>query len=186
MPTAISDGAGRGILAAVDSNHRLEVHAQLDDRYEAINTGKSWSMTFEAVDPAGADDYFVYCNNTSTTETYVFTDLRIHSTVAGTVVMEKVSGTAVYGGGGTDLDRVSRNLSSNLVPTGTYKSDTDITGLTAGGTLFTIYLKANDRTKLTTSAGVIIPPSTSFALKWSEATGVLSGTVSITRIAPEV
>ncbi len=181
MPTSISDGKGGGALASVDSINRLEVHALDDDRLQAINGGLVWSLGFDQIDPVGADDFFVYIKNTSSDQTYLFTDLRVSSTVAGSVEIHKVTGTASYTADAA-MDVTSRNLGSSVDPNLISKTDTNTTGLTSGGVLFTVLLEANKRTKLTTTAGIVIPPSTAMALRWDTSTGVLTGTVSISKV----
>jgi hypothetical protein len=159
VPTGISDGTGKGNLAKVDVINRLTVHSVSDDRYAALNTGKAWSFDFDAVDPAGADDYFVYIKNTSATETFLFTDLRVSSTVAGAVEVHKVTGTPTYVGE-TAMPQTSRNLASDNSAPMTANYDANITGLTSAGRIFHIKLEADKREKLSTSAGIVVPPST--------------------------
>jgi hypothetical protein len=83
------------------------------------------------------------------------------------------------------MPTTSRNLATSIQPGTSALSGSDITGLTNEGVIFRIPLEAAKRTKLTTSAGIVIPPSTSFALLWDAATGALSGTVSISKITTE-
>jgi hypothetical protein len=173
----IEDGRGRGTRAAVDAKHRLDTHAESEDRRENFDSGKAWSMSFDAIDPAGADDYFVYLSNTSA-EDYVITDLRLSSTVAGILEIHKVTGTPSYVSE-SSLDITSRNMGAAVVPGGVYNSDVDITGLTSQGILFFLALEVGKTVQLKTSSGLLLTPGTSIALRWDTGTGVLTGSVSM-------
>lgn len=157
-----------------------EATTSTEDRHININHGKVWSLPF-SVDPVGAGDYFFYIKNTDSIS-YMITDFRGSSTVAGYVEVNHVSGTPVYVGE-TSVSPVNRNLGSSNVPDCIVTTDTDITGLTNKGTLFRMDVATvNQLQHLSTSAGVIIPPGQSLALSWSEATGVMSGNVSLVAI----
>ena len=173
----IEDGTGKGFRAEVDSKNRLDVHAENESRREGLDSGKSWSLAFNVTDPAGADDYFVHINNTGSA-TYIITDIRTFSTVAGSIEVHKVTGTASYAGA-VALDITSRNLGSAVLPTGTFNSDTNTTGLTNAGVLMYMYHPANTNTDLLLRAGIIVPPGTQIALLWDTGTGILSGTISM-------
>jgi hypothetical protein len=98
--------------------------------------------------------------------------------VAGICEVHKVTGTAAFTAG-ADLDITSRNLGSNAAPTGTFKSDTNTTGLTSGGVLWYLTLEADKYLQFKSSSNVILSPGTALALRWDTGTGVLSGTISM-------
>ena len=130
---------------------------------------------FDAVDPTGADDYFVYILYSGTGELHI-TDVRLTSTVAGFMEPQVVTGTAA---GGTAVGLVNRNLGSSKVPDGTYEFGVDITGLTDAGHLHHMWLQANVEGHLGLNGHYIIQPGQAMALLWTAATGILSGTVSM-------
>jgi hypothetical protein len=178
--TVIKDGSGTGRTTKVNEENRLDVESVSRSLDQHINElyQKCFSLPFDAIDPVGADDYFVYMKNTGTKNLHI-TDLRIRSTVAGTVEIRAVSGTPSYTAD-TDITPVNLSIGSSESLTGTFKTDTNTTGLTNEGVLF--YHRLNtvgQEEHLRTSAHIIIPPGQAVALLWDAATGALSGTVSM-------
>lgn len=171
----LEDGKGRGFRAAVDSKLRLDTHAEDEGRREMIDTGKMWSMSFDAIDPTGADDYFAYLTNTGS-ETYVIETIRISSTVTGILEFHKVTGTS---SGGATMDITSRNLGSAIAPTGTFETGVNLTGLANAGVLHYGALVADTPTEFTWRSGFLLTPGSAVALLWDTSTGILSGTFSI-------
>lgn len=174
----IEDGTGGGNRAKVTQDNRLRVASltKTEDRVINEDEGRVWSVNFEDIDPAGANDYFVYIKNTGTKRLSI-TDIRIASTVAGRGQVRFVTGTA---SGGSDITPVSRNSSKNVTPQATLESGTDITGLTNAGTLFYLHLDTVDQLHhLRTTASIAIEAGGAVALFWEAATGVLTGTISL-------
>jgi hypothetical protein len=178
----IKDGVGRGYTTAVTSENRVctDSVVVLQEQHTNNTHAKSFSLPFDAIDPAGADDYFFYIKNTGTKNLHL-TDIRLRSTVAGVVEVHGVTGTPTFTAG-TDVTPVNRTLGSANTVLGTFKTDTDTTGLTSSGILF--YMKVDpalsgEDTHLKTTSHVIVPPGQSIALLWDTATGVLSGIISI-------
>jgi hypothetical protein len=176
--TKIQDGTGSGRNALVTPNNRLATSAivQQEDHFITNTSGKVWSYTIKDLDPTAADDYFFYVKNTSTTFNYNISDLRIASTVAGQLEINVVSGTAV--GDSTPL-ACSRLVGAAALPNAVVTEGVDITGLTGDGTLFLLTLEAAKMQQFKTSSRIIIPPGQAVGLLWGEATGVLSGTISV-------
>ena len=128
-----------------------------------------------------ADDYFFYLTNTGTKDLAI-TDIRVSTTVAGTLDIKHVSGTPTYVSE-TAVTPVSRNLGSSKSPSATINTDTDITTLTDEGILFFMDLDTTGKTyRLSTSSNFIILEGQALALMWSEATGILSGVVSLVEL----
>lgn len=176
--TIIRDGTTQK-AAEVTSDCKLSVRAVQLSVERNINeqTGRVWSVPFKAIDPANANDYFLYIKN-SGSDVIEITDFRLQSTVVGTVEVQVVSGTA---SGGSDITLVGRNLGLQLTPENTtIQSGVDITGLTNDGIIFFIPIGSVETlVPLKTSAGIIISPGKAIALLWDKASGVLSGTVSL-------
>lgn len=178
----IEDGKGRGLRAGVDAKNRLDVHSEDDARREMIDTGKTWSFTFVDVDPTDADDNFVYMTYTGS-DALVIQTVRIASTVAGQLFIEKVTGTA---SGVTAFNPVSRNLGSAITPSGTFGYGVDITGLTAvGDPIFAGAIPAAQTATFKSESGILITPGTAIVLRWGEATGILTGTLTGYEVDPE-
>lgn len=151
-----------------------------EDRHINIEHQKVWSLPFRGIDPVGADDIFFYFKNTDSIN-YIFTDFRGSTTVAGYVDIIAVSGTPTFTAG-VDVTAVNRYVGSSNSPTATIKTDTDTIGLSDDGVIFTMDVSASNLEQLNhlrTSAGVVVPPGQAVALRWSAATGILSGTLSI-------
>jgi len=180
----IEDGKGSGSRVEVNSDNQLRVFASVEsiDRRQNRVESKVWSLPFEGIDPAGADDYFFYIKNTGTSLLGI-TDIRIESSVIGAVEVRHVSGTPSYTSD-TDVTPVSRNLGSSTTPVATVKTDTDTTGLTNEGVIFYITCDtANKVYHLRTSSNIFIPPGQSVALLWDTSTGILKGMVSLVEVA---
>jgi hypothetical protein len=174
----IQDGL-TGKTARVTDANELMVRGAVEtiDFHSTNSHQKYWSLPFEDIDPTAADDYFFYLKNTGTTDLSI-PDIRISTTVAGAVQVHWVSGTA--GGAPTDLTPVNRYLGSPNVPVATIQTDPDITGLTNLGELFRIDLDVTGRlVHLHTTGNIVIPPAQAIALIWDQATGVLSGSVTL-------
>lgn len=183
MGFPIDDGTGNGKSARVNTENQLEVLSVSipEDRHNNETHESVWSLPFQDIDPAGADDYFLYITNTGS-KSLSITDIRASSTVAGSMQVRHVSGVAVFVVG-TDVDPVSRFLGSNKALNAAVKTDTDITGLTDEGILFFMdFDTVNKLEHLRTSSNIIIPPGQAVALFWEEATGILTGVVSITEL----
>lgn len=168
-----------GNFADVDEHGHLFTESVMRGRDNFINgeSGKVWSLTFEDVDPAGADDMFFYLKNTGSNVLRI-TDIRISSTVAGIVKFKKVSGTPSPVSS-TTITPVSRRTGKSPTMQGTCYHDTDITGLSDEGTFFFLPLdSAGKMTHLRTSSNIIIDSGDAIALEWDTATGVLTGVVS--------
>lgn len=174
----IKDGAGTGKTAKVNEENRLDVEAISRSIEQHINEvyEKYFSIPFDAIDPTGADDYFLYIKNTGTKNLHV-TDSRIRSTVAGTVEIHAVSGTA---SSGTTVTPVNRTVGSSQSLVATVESDPDFTGLSNEGVVFYQRLDTVDTDEhLRTSGHIIIPPGQAIAYLWDTSTGALSGVVSV-------
>lgn len=171
--------------AKVNSSGHLLTDAvtSQEDRYINIEHEKVWSLPFRGIDPVGANDIFFYLKNTDTVD-YMITDFRGSTTVAGYVDIIAVSGTPTFTAG-ADITPVNRNIGANPAPNIIAKTDTDTTGLTDDGVIFSMDVSASNVDQLNhlrTSAGVIIQPGQAMAMRWSAATGIMSGVISLAAI----
>ena len=175
------EGSGDGGIneVQVDSKKRLYVLSIATSIDGAINvaSGKVWSIPFEGLNPAGADDYVVYIKNTGDKVLHI-SDIRIMADTAATQIkVNSVTGTAA---GGSDVAPVSRTLGSAASPSATIQSGTDITGLTDNGTLFFIQCPVLlTEYHLSTSSRIRIPKGQAVGLSVETATANITGVVSI-------
>jgi len=174
----IHDGS-TGNTASVDSENRIRTLAvtQVLDAHINQVAGKVWSIPFEGLNPAGADDYVVYIKNTGDAVLHI-TDIRVMADTAATQLeVHAVSGTA---SGGTAISPVSRTIGSAATATATIESGTDITGLTNDGIVFFIQCDTvNKEYHLSTSSAIRIPKGKAVALLCETATANLTGVISI-------
>lgn len=174
----LKDGSGTGTAAKVTSDNRLEVEAIQRTLTQHVNEKhkKHFSLTFEAIDPVGADDYFVYIKNTGTKNLHL-SKFRFQSTVIGSVELHDVTGTAVFTAG-TDITPANRFLGASETLTATIKTDTDTTGLTNSATLIRLRLDVADKDYIDNAPShIIIPPGRAMGCLWDQTTGILAGTI---------
>lgn len=173
----LEDGRGSGRKAEVSPLFQLITQA-ISVPVVAFDTilGFVWTIPFEDIDPAGADDYFLYLRNDGTPDLLV-SRLTVSSTVAGRLEIHKVTGTP---SGGTDIDPVNRNLGATRLPSATTESGTDITGLTNAGIIgFTELVADTENDNNLGAEPIVLPRNTAIALLWSETTGVLTGNLTL-------
>ena len=169
-----------GNSAIVTDEYRLEtdtvsrsITQHINEKYE-----KHFSLTFEGIDPAGADDYFFYYKNTGTRNIH-FTKFRFQSTVAGNVEIHHVTGTPSYAAD-TDVTPVNRTIGSTKTITSTIKTDTNTTGISNSGTLIKLRIDTVNKDYLDNAPShIIVPPGQAIALLWDTSTGVLSSTIDL-------
>lgn len=179
MAQQIESARGTGYGLEIDAQNRALTLSVTEPEDFHINqsNGKVWSIPFEGLNPAGADDYVVYIKNTGSKNLRI-TDVRIMADTAATQVeINVVTGTAT---GGSDITPVARNLGSSETPTATIQSGTDIGGLTSAGTLFFLQCDTVNREyHLRTTSNIIIPKSKAVGLLVETATANVTGVISL-------
>ena len=179
MGLQLESGTGKAYSAAVDSENRLATTSVSEplDHHINVESGKVWSVPFENIINAGADDYIIYIKNTGTNDLYV-TDFRIACSAATQIEIHGVTGTA--GGSPTSITAVSRTIGSAAAPSADLYSDPDITGLTTAGTLFYMHAAvANTLYHLGTTSNIIIPKSKAIAVLVETTTITTTGVISL-------
>lgn len=164
--------------AARVEHSRLQVGSVSRPEDKNLNTqGRTFSLSFD-VTPAAANSYFFYLKNTGLFD-LLLTDVRIRSSVASAFDYDYVTGTPVYVTG-TNAARVARKLGSPDILDIEAKYDTNITGLTDAGLLFSEGVDVANRTyHLAVSSNIILPQGSAIAFKRIAATGAVSCTVSV-------
>ena len=174
----IKDGAGTGKSLKINAENRADVDAVSRSITQHVNEvyQKHFSISFEAIDPTGADDYFFYYKNTGTKNIHV-TKTRFKTTVVGAVEIHHVTGTASTV---TDVAPVNRYVgSAEAVPASTGTS-VNFTGLTVAGVLNRLQLStANVDFVDDSPSHIIVPPGQAIALMWDTSTGILAGTIDM-------
>ena len=176
MSVQIEGAKGDRIAEVESATGRFETKAVTETDMEERNEGGFvWSMPFDAIDPTGADDIFLYLQNTSNQNLHI-RRMHVSSTVVGFIEVIRVTGTPA-GGSGVTLVNFNNKFSSET-PDGTFESGADITGLTDGGKYrFQQLTVANTTYELTFHHDIILNKNGAVALNWVPATGILTGCV---------
>jgi hypothetical protein len=175
----IEDGTGTGKLVKVNSGNRLYTKAVTSTEDADINTsvGKVWSVSFEGLNPAGANDNVLYIKNTGDANLAISTIRLSVDTAASQIKVNSVSGTP---SGGSAITPISRTVGSASLPTATIETGTDITGLTSEGTLYFIQCAAVDtQYELVCKSKIRIPKGKAISLNIETATANLTGTITL-------
>jgi len=176
----IVDSTGSSYGVEVTSENKLQTDTVTRSITQHVNEiyAEHYSLVFEGIDPAGADDYFVYLKNTGTKSIHL-TKFRFKSTVVGTVELHHVTGTASYASD-TDISPANRFLGSTNTPVMIAKTDTNTTGLVNANTLIRLTLStANTDFIDDAPSHIILPPGQSAAVLWDTSTGILAGTIDM-------
>jgi hypothetical protein len=179
MGLTIEDGTGSGKTVKVNNDNRLFVSAIVKTEEHDVNerTGKVWTVPFEGLNPAAADDYVVYIKNTGDNLLEI-DDIHVMADTAATQVeLHAVSGTAA---GGTDITPVSHTIGAAATPTATIQSGTDITGLTNDGILaFMQCAVVNTQYDLQLTSKIAIPKGKAVAILVETGTANITGFMTI-------
>ena len=158
--------------------------AQAQAFLQNVNHEKAWALPFDAIDPAAADDYFVYLRNNGG-PTIVIHRIAVETTVTGTVEIHAVSG--IEGGSPTGRTPVNKSVGGSApvlgLTTGAteqFYADPDITGLTDEGILDFIALgSAGVEVSREFPEGIRLKSGQAVALLWDTSTGILTGAIHI-------
>lgn len=181
--TSIADPKNGNSLEITDERRALvsSVSESLDRSQN--RKGLVWSYDFDDVNPAGANDKFIYFKNTSSDKDYIFVDFHLwSSTTAGVCKIKTVTGMPTFVTG-ADITPVVRNTRFSTSPSLTAKEDTDVTNLADVGVVHQLNLNPVDEQKLLRStSGVILGPGGQLVLEWEPATGEISGTITVAEL----
>lgn len=176
MAVQIIGAKGNRIVEVSDEGH-AQVDAVIETDMEHRNeSGFAWCLPFDAIDPTGADDIFVYMQNTEPSLDLHIRRIRISSTVVGMLEILRVTGTAA-GGSTATLLNFNEGFSSKT-PTGIFETGSDITALVDGGKYAFQQLPVADTNyDILFQHDIILNKNGAMALNWVPATGILSGTI---------
>lgn len=180
MGFEIDDGTSSGGFSAkVDSKNRLFVKAVqiTEDQHINESNNKAWSIPFEGLNPAAADDYVIYIKNTGDKTVHI-SDIRVMADTAATQLeIHAVSGTAIAG---SPISLVPKTVGAAALPSAIIESGTDITGLTSDGIVYFIQCPTVGKEEhLRTSSKIRIPKGKAIALLVETGTANLTGIISL-------
>lgn len=182
MPTTLV--GPNGVEVKVTAEGELFTHARSQETMGFINQneGRVWSMPFDAFDPDATDKKWLYIKNESEVVDIHLRHFILRSTVAGTMEVLRVTGTAVAGSAVTLVNH-NDNFPTR-VPKGIFETGADITGLADGGKYRPIYLVADVERIVNVQHDIILGPGSAMALNWPESTGVFTGAVEFYTHSP--
>lgn len=182
MPETIRDGTGGGYLVQVDNKNRIRGYVVVEEEAHYINRVEkemysgSWSGPITA---GTADNYIVYLKNTSTTKNIIIVKIKHRCTGANGTLSVWINVTGTPGGSLTTLTPSNRNAGSNNSADCTYYQSTEITGLSGGNIVGSIYGKDGEEfEKIVPCSGWILPPNNTLAIKADNNTSAHYGGLS--------
>lgn len=156
MGLIIESGTGNGFAAGVDSENRLLTAATMQTREHEVNHHEGVSYSYGvSTTPTGAGDCFLYMKNNSDTDMIV-SEFMLRA-AADEVIQFKLgdSGTPIGGSTGTP---VNRNAGSGNEADVTALYGVDITGLSGGSNVMSMFLKGGETSiRVAPLSGFIIP-----------------------------
>ena len=159
-------------------NSRGEAHvfstSESEIRRIVEESGKVWTHTFKALNPAGNDDYVIWLQNTGPVN-IILHELRVRASAATRVDIDEVTGA---GAGGSTATPVSLKLGSGKTPEATLETGTDITNLTKVNTIENLICTVADTDyDFVLDAGIVLEKNRAIAILVAVGTADLSGTI---------
>jgi len=137
MGFQIEDGQGNGKSVGVTSENRLKTSSVAFTAEHEVNhhDGQAYSVG-ASLTPTGAGDCFLYVKNTNDID-MVITEFMIYS--ASDEIITFKLGDAGTPAGGSDTTAVNRNAGSGNIADATIQTGVDITGLSGGSGLMSVF-----------------------------------------------
>lgn len=133
MAIQIDDGKGRGFVASVSDDNRLNISAKTNPRIYYVSRDKGLAFMLTSVDAdAVAGDYILYLKNTSATRQLFVKRIATGAANAALWKSWVVTGTAA---GSSLLVPTNINLTSGKTADATCRGNGAVSGLTTGGLL---------------------------------------------------
>ena len=145
MGFLIEDGKGSGILAAVGAGNRLKTQAVMisSEHYANHNDGQAFNLIFSQT-PTGANDCFVFIRNTSEND-IVIEGVSIKS--AGAEQINFYFNNDGSAGDVTIATPSNCNAGSGRAADGFFATGNDISGLTQGTLVTSLFVPSGTETK---------------------------------------
>jgi hypothetical protein len=156
MGLQIESGQGAPFVAGVTSENRLKTSAQIFTQEHQTNhhEGECYSIG-AAVTPTGAGDCFLYVKNTRDTD-MVVSEVMLRAASDETITFKlNDTGTPI---GGTTGTPINRNAGSGNLAAVTSLYGVDITGLSGGSAVMSMFLKGGETSvRIAPLSGFIVP-----------------------------
>ncbi len=180
MPNTLRDGTGKGYLLKIDNKNRLQGYVVTETEASFINRveKEAYSGTWESALTAASTDYIIYLKNTSDKD-MVINRVKHRCTGANSTLSFWVNIDGTPGGSLTTLTPANRNAGSNNLADVEYYRSTQITGLSNGRKIGSLYGKDGEEFEYADPcSGFIIPPNGTFGIKSSETVSAHYGGIS--------
>lgn len=140
MPDMIRDGTGHGYLTKVDGNNRIWAFCSSLDNSFFMNFYKqnAFTMSISNVTAASVNGCIGYIKNTDSENDLVVVRVRHRCNTTNTVLTIKLNDTGTPAGT-TVVSPVNRNAKSTKTAIGEFYSGTNITGLSGGSGVASIF-----------------------------------------------
>jgi len=176
MSDQLLDGKGRGYLAEVSNENKLQTNCVSETVFHHTNHvhGEVYHMLFDKA-PTANDDCIVYIKNTKT-ETMIINGVMMAISGACEVTWKlSVTGTPI---GGTDVTPANMNAGSGNEAEGIFQHGVDITGLSNGNNIFVFkFTGALKSTNFQPDGDIILPTNSTFAIYVDTAAIIVEGHV---------
>ena len=180
MPDMIRDGKGRGILAAVDKENRLNVYSTMEAEISHESEVNARAFTWTHSYNSGANDTILWLKNTSSTLNLVIDKIVMSSDATTKFVVHFPSGTTAAG---TGVTGVNLNRSSNATADASVYGDE--TGNTQGAIMAQGIILNNTPAILPVDGSIVLGINDEVAVDFVSATTAL-GMVTIRAYYHEV
>ena len=161
MGLQIESGTGNGNSVGVTDQNRLQTSAVMVSKEHQVNhtEGMAFSMGVE-VTPTAAGDCFLYVKNLSDHD-MIISEFMLNATTSETITFKVGdSGTPAYD---AVITPVNRNAGSGNVANITAVSGVDITGLSGGSPIMSMFLKGGESSvRIAPTSTFIIPQNKVF------------------------
>jgi len=169
MGETIRDGTGTSNFLKIDNKNRMRAYAVIEDEATWINRVEKemysgpWSGNITA---ATTGNFIYYLKNTSTTKDMVVVTLKHRCSGASGTISVWLNVTGTPGGSLTTLTPANRNAGSNNTADCTYYESTNITGLSGGDKVGSLYGKVGEEFEYgRPCSGWILPPNGTLGIK---------------------
>lgn len=170
MPDMIVNGTGDGYKARVDSKNRLRCYVVDEEESTWINRVEkemySGAWDSNGIKAATAGNIIIYLKNTNTSKDLIIIRVRHRCEDANGSLSFWLNVTGTPGGSLTTLTPANRNAGANNSADCLYYLSTDITGLSGGRRIGSIYGKSGEEFEnADPCSGYILPPNSTFVIK---------------------
>lgn len=169
MSGFVKDGTGKGTLARVSIDNRLDTSSRSNPRsyYVSRDDAQVYNATSD-VTSAAAGDYVLYIKNTSTTNNLFIGAIEYHSTEAVQWRVWEVTGTP---GGASSVEAKNLKLGSGNLADADVYANAAVTGLTTkGGAIGVHRTDTNGAADMEFGDSLILSPQTAIAIEYHAGT----------------